>query len=102
MLISSQGGADTTVASIHALFRFMAMNPDAQAKAQAEIDEVVGTDRLPTIKDRENLPYVNALALEVLRAHAVAPTGVAHRLMKDDVYNGFFIPKGSLIVANLW
>ncbi|KAL1685715.1 cytochrome P450 [Schizophyllum commune] len=96
------GGADTTVASIHALFRFMAMNPDAQAKAQAEIDEVVGTDRLPTIEDRENLPYVNALALEVLRAHAVAPTGVAHRLMKDDVYNGFFIPKGSLIVANLW
>ncbi|KAL1739761.1 cytochrome P450, partial [Schizophyllum fasciatum] len=107
------GGADTTVASIHAFFRLMATNPDVQAKAQREIDAVVGVDCLPRVSDRARLPYVNALArarlpyvnalaLEVLRVHAVAPMGIPHRLMEDDVYEGYFIPEGSLILTNLW
>ncbi|KAL1752871.1 cytochrome P450 [Schizophyllum commune] len=96
------GGADTTVGSIHALFRFMAINSAVQARAQAELDTVVGPDRLPTMADRPRLPYVNALALEVLRSHVVAPTGVPHRVTEDDVYEGYFIPKGSLVLANLW
>ncbi|KAL1674424.1 cytochrome P450 [Schizophyllum commune] len=96
------GGADTTVASINAFFRFMANNPEVQARAQAELDAVVGTDRLPTMADRSSLPYVNALALEVLRSHAVVPTGAPHRVIEDDVYEGHFIPKGSLVMPILW
>lgn len=41
--------------------------PEAQRRAQEELDRVVGTDRLPTFDDRERLPYVNALCSEVLR-----------------------------------
>lgn len=52
------------------------MFPDVQGKAKAELDAVVGSERLPTFEDREKLPYVNALALEVLRWHTVAPTGM--------------------------
>ncbi|KAL1700731.1 cytochrome P450 [Schizophyllum commune] len=96
------GGADTTVASINAFFRFMANNPEVQARAQAELDAVVGTDRLPTMADRSSLPYVNALAIEVLRSHAVVPTGAPHRVIEDDVYEGHFIPKGSLVMPILW
>ncbi|KAL1713887.1 cytochrome P450 [Schizophyllum commune] len=88
------GGADTTVASIDAFIRFMTTNPDVQARAQAEVDDVIGTDRLPSMQDRPHLPYVNALALEVLRSHVVVPTGAPHR--------GYFIPKGSLIMPVLW
>ncbi|KAL1666579.1 cytochrome P450 [Schizophyllum commune] len=96
------GGADTTVASINAFIRFMAANPDVQARAQAELDGVVGTGRLPTMADRPHLPYMNALALEVLRSHVVVPTGAPHRVMEHDVYEGHFIPKGSLIMPILW
>lgn len=49
------------------------MFPEVQAKAQAELDAVVGTDRLPSFEDRSQLPYVSALAFEVMRWHAVVP-----------------------------
>ena len=49
--------------------------PDIQKQAQAEIDAVVGSDRLPKFSDRDSLPYVDALAKEVLRWSVVAPLG---------------------------
>ncbi|TFK75553.1 cytochrome P450 [Pluteus cervinus] len=96
------GGADTTVASVHAFFKAMIMYPDVQRKAQAEIDAVIGEDRLPTYADRDSLPYVNALALEALRWHSVTPTSVPHRVTEDNIYKGYFIPKGSIVTANIW
>lgn len=53
----------------------MVLYPDVQKKAQAEIDAVVGQDRLPTFTDRDSLPYVNALFKEVLRWHTSVPLG---------------------------
>ncbi|KAJ6510178.1 cytochrome P450 [Mycena vitilis] len=94
-------GADTTVSAVYAFFLAMTLNPAVQAKAQREIDAVVGGDRLPTFADREDLPYVDALVKEVLRWHSVVPTGVPHRVMRDDVYEGHFIPKGALVITNI-
>ncbi|KAL9709236.1 hypothetical protein Ac2012v2_007590 [Leucoagaricus gongylophorus] len=96
------GGADTTVSAIYAFFKAMALYPEVAAVAQAEIDSAIGPDRLPTYADRDDLPYVNALVLEVMRWHSVVPTGVPHVAIKDDIHNGYFIPKGSLVIANLW
>lgn len=45
----------------------MLMHPDVQKRAQEELDRVVGTDRLPTLDDRKNLPFVNAVIMEVMR-----------------------------------
>jgi cytochrome P450 len=53
----------------------MTLFPEVQKKAQAEIDAVVGNDRLPKFTDRKQLPYVEALAKEVLRWNAVIPLG---------------------------
>jgi cytochrome P450 len=53
----------------------MILYPDVARKAQAEIDAVVGQDRLPSFDDRERLPYINAVVLEVIRWHSVVPTG---------------------------
>ncbi|KAJ6539005.1 cytochrome P450 [Mycena capillaripes] len=86
-------GADTTVSAVNAFFLAMALNPAVQAKAQHEIDAVVGGDRLPTFADREDLPYVDALVKEVCR--------VPHRVMKDDIYEGHLIPKGALVITNI-
>ncbi|KAK0450594.1 cytochrome P450 [Desarmillaria tabescens] len=96
------GGADTTVAAIYVFFKAMLLYPEIQAKAQAEIDAVIGDDRLPRFDDRERLPYVNALALEVSRWHTVAPAGLPHCVTEDDVQFGYFIPKGSMVYANIW
>jgi cytochrome P450 len=78
----------------------MAIHPDIQARAQAEIDRVIGTARLPTLRDQDMLPYVNALISEVLRFGQIIPQGVAHLLREDDVYNGYHIPKGTIVMAN--
>lgn len=53
----------------------MTLFPDIQSRAQAEIDAVVGYDRLPTSADRSSLPYIDALVKEVFRWNPVAPTG---------------------------
>ncbi|KAG7085837.1 hypothetical protein E1B28_003374 [Marasmius oreades] len=96
------GGADTTVSAQHAFFLAMIRHPDIQRKAQAEIDAVVGNDRLPGFGDRERLPYVNAVVTEAFRWHSIAPIGVPHRAIEDGIIAGYFIPKGSIIIANLW
>ena len=54
----------------------MVLFPDVQQKAQAEIDSVVGTGRLPTFADQPYLPYVNAVVTEVLRWNSVGPLGI--------------------------
>ncbi|KAG2040709.1 cytochrome P450 [Suillus americanus] len=96
------GGADTTVSTIYSFFLAMTLFPDAQKKAQAEIDVVVGPDRLPSFADRDSLPYTEALVKEVLRWNVVAPTAIPHRVADDDVHDGYRIPKGSLVIPNIW
>jgi cytochrome P450 len=51
----------------------MLLHPEAQAKAQAEIDRVVGKDRLPDFYDRPALPYLDAVFRETLRWYPVLP-----------------------------
>ncbi|KAH8102293.1 cytochrome P450 [Cristinia sonorae] len=96
------GGADTSVSAIYGFFLAMTLFPEAQRKAQEEIDEVIGSDRLPMVEDRDNLPYVEALVKEVFRFNPVAPLGLPHRVSEDDVYEGYFIPKGTMVLANIW
>ncbi|KAF7595511.1 hypothetical protein BBP40_005847 [Aspergillus hancockii] len=96
------GGADTTVSALACFFLAMILYPAVQEKAQEEIDRVVGTARLPGLGDRENLPYIDAVVKEVLRWHPVTPLGVTHASSEDDTYDGYLIPKGAIIVPNIW
>ena len=45
----------------------MTMYPDVYAKAQEEMDRVVGVDRLPDFSDRESLPYLESVIREIYR-----------------------------------
>jgi cytochrome P450 len=80
----------------------MTLYPEVQAKAQAEIDTVIGTGRLPSARDRDQLPFVDALVKEVYRWGSVGPAGLAHRSMQDDFFEGYWIPKGSFVIPNIW
>ncbi|KAI0646477.1 CyP450 monooxygenase [Trametes meyenii] len=95
-------GVDTTFTSVVAFFLAMTNFPDVQAKAQAELDAVVGPERLPNFDDRPALPYINALVKECLRWHVVVPLGVPHRTTEDESCNGYFIPKGTVVMTNAW
>ncbi|KAJ2932180.1 hypothetical protein H1R20_g4896, partial [Candolleomyces eurysporus] len=95
-------GSETTVSSATALLYVLASYPEVQTKAQAEIDAVVGSDRLPLVTDREGLPYVHAIVKEVGRWYTVAPLGLAHSNAEDDEYDGYFIPKNTIIFQNNW
>ena len=99
----------------------MTLFPEAQKKAQAEIDAAIGPDRLPTFSDREHLPFVDAIIKEVARWHVVAPlgnvhfahlcpyvhlkcygVGLPHTVSEDDIHEGYYIPKGTVVIPNAW
>lgn len=80
----------------------MLLHPSSLLAAQKEIDRVIGADRLPTLSDRSKLPYIDALVKEVLRWHPIVNVNLPHVVMEDDTYDGYLIPKGSIILANIF
>ncbi|KAJ6477480.1 cytochrome P450 [Mycena vulgaris] len=95
-------GADTSRVTL--LFFLLAMmeNPDIAKRAQHEIDSVVKPGHLPDFEDYDAMPYVTALLKELLRWRPAAPMGVPHFLSVEDVYQGYRIPAGSVVIANAW
>ncbi|KAM5539123.1 hypothetical protein V8D89_007346 [Ganoderma adspersum] len=96
------GGADTTVSSLGSFFLAMTLYPDIQKKARKELDRVLGPHRLPSFSDQPSLPYIEAILRESLRWNPVVPLNVPHMSTEDDVYKGYYLPKGTLFVANNW
>lgn len=101
----------------------MTVYPEVQRKAQEEIDRVIGNDRFPTLADQGSLPYVEAVAKELVRWSPVAPlcepppslsklfqetlttedpSAIPHVATEDGFYGDYFIPKGSSIITNVW
>ena len=76
--------------------------PEVQRRAQAEIDAVVGRDRLPTFADAPRLPYVRAVIREVLRWRPGGPFSTPHVATEEDWYEGMYIPKGTVCISNVW
>ncbi|KAJ8581858.1 cytochrome P450 [Rhizopogon salebrosus TDB-379] len=104
---SSSGYAaasETTTSTLHVFLLAMVLYPEVQARAQEEIDSVIGEGlkRLPDWDDRASMPYVDAVIRETLRWFPVVPLGIPHGTVNDDVYEGYYIPKGATIMANTW
>jgi len=77
-------------------------HPDVVKKAQSEIDEVVGVDRMPTLADWERLPYLEAILQEISRWRPTLPLGFFHQASEEETYKGYRIPKGAVIFQNNW
>ena len=80
----------------------MTLFPDVQRKAQEELAAVVGPNRLPDYADEPALPYVRALIRELLRWRSVVPLAIPHRALEEDEYRGWRIPKGAIVISNIW
>ncbi|EIW83820.1 cytochrome P450 [Coniophora puteana RWD-64-598 SS2] len=76
----------------------MVQYPEAQHRAQEAIDAVVGRDRFPNFEDRPALPIIDALIRETLRRAPALPVDLPHGVTDDDIYEGYFISKGSAIL----
>ncbi|KAJ1308002.1 hypothetical protein OPQ81_002075 [Rhizoctonia solani] len=96
------GGTESSASILMSFVAAMVSNPEAQKKAQLELDTVLGPCSLPTLSDRERLPYVNNLMLEVMRWRPALPTALPHVCLEDDKYRGYDILKGTIIFGNVW
>lgn len=97
-----EAGSGTTAAALMSFILAMVLHPEWQEKAQKEVDEVIGSNRLPEFADIPQLPTIRAIIKETLRWRPVTAGGLPHKLERDDVYEGLFLPKGSIIHANQW
>ena len=98
-----EGGSDTTSTELYGFFQALLLYPEVQAKGQAEVDRIIGSDRMPTLDDMDQLPYVRACVKETLRWLPTAVLGaVPHSTIADDIYEGYKIPKNATVVLNVW
>ncbi|EIW87220.1 cytochrome P450 [Coniophora puteana RWD-64-598 SS2] len=94
--------SDTTSSTLSTFILAMVLFPEVQKKAHAEIDAVLGCETLPELDHRPALPYIEAVMRETLRWHPIAPMAIPHAVKDDDVYEGYHIPKGSILIPNVW
>jgi len=97
-----QAGSETTSTTLAWAVLYLLREPETQKKLQAEIDSVIGKSRNPTLADRPDMPYTEAVIMEVLRYSSLVPTGVFHRTLFDKEMHGYFFPKGTWIMPNLY
>nr|DBA28869.1 TPA: hypothetical protein GDO54_009159 [Pyxicephalus adspersus] len=95
-------GTDTTTNTLLWTILYMCLHPDKQEKVQAEIDAVIGRDRHPSLTDKISMPFTEATIMEVQRMTVVVPLSIPHMASENTVFQGYTIPKGSVIVPNLW
>ncbi|KAG8228073.1 hypothetical protein J437_LFUL009045, partial [Ladona fulva] len=94
-------GTETTSNTLAIGTLYLLHNPDVQMKIHEEMDRVVGRDRAPTMDDKPNLPYLNAVLMEIRRCCNVGALTVPHKCTRDTTFRGYAIPKGCLILFRL-
>lgn len=97
-----EAGAETSASATIVFIMAMAAHPYALARAQEEVDRVVGPSRMPNKDDIANLPYIRASMLEVLRWRPVTPLALPHHTTAQDTYRSHTIPAGTDVVINAW
>ena len=63
----------------------MTLHPEVMRRAQAELDAVIGRERIPTLADRPNLPYIEAIVKETLRWRPISALCEHHHCIFEDV-----------------
>lgn len=98
-----EAGAGTTSVAMQTWLLCVVHHPEWFRKMQEEVDVVCGgASRLPTLEDMPQLPVTRAVLKEAMRWQPVFPGGVPHVSVKDDTYEGMFIPAGTIVHASNW
>ncbi|KAK1293704.1 Cytochrome P450 98A2 [Acorus calamus] len=95
-------GMDTTAISAEWAMAELIRNPRVQAKAQEELDRVIGPNRIMSETDFPSLPYLQCVAKEALRLHPPTPLMLPHKASANVKLGGYDVPKGSNVHVNVW
>ncbi|XP_038669652.1 cytochrome P450 2J6-like [Scyliorhinus canicula] len=94
-------GTETTSTTLRWGLLYMMLHPDVQSKVHEEIDRVIGKERKPTLEDRDEMPYTNAVIHETQRLGNIVPISLPHQTYRDTEVMGYTIPKGTTVIPNL-
>lgn len=95
-------GGESSYSTTMSFILAMAMFPRVQAKLKEEVFRVVGDDRLPGLRDRDAMPYMNAAVKEATRWKPALPLSIVRRTKSADFYKGYYIPAETIVLPNVW
>ena len=96
------GGTETITNTLTWSIIYLLHYPDVMRKVQEEIDKVLGRNGIPSMMDKQKMPYVEATVMEIQRMADVAPLAVPHSGLEDVELRGYTIPKGTTVMSNLY
>ncbi|XP_030537995.2 cytochrome P450 81Q32-like [Rhodamnia argentea] len=102
VLTMISAGTDTSAATIEWAMSLLLNHPDVMKRALAELDHVIGRDRLADEADIHKLPRLQSIINEALRLFPPAPLLVPHESAEDCTVGGFDVPRGTMILVNAW
>ncbi|KAG2228138.1 hypothetical protein INT45_009184 [Circinella minor] len=96
-------GADTIAVSLSWAMVILCHHPDVQQRLRDEIDNFIKIHgRVPTFQERDAVPFMISVQKEAMRYRSVTPFGVLHEATEDVECRGYFIPKGTVLVSNMY
>ncbi|CAF1523118.1 unnamed protein product [Rotaria magnacalcarata] len=95
-------GTETISNTLNWAIFYIVAHSDVQEKLHEEIDRLIGKDRPPCEKDRNQMPYIEAVLLESLRCHCAGPILLPRATTHDITFRNYFIPKDTFILVNMW
>ncbi|KAK1299630.1 Isoflavone 2'-hydroxylase [Acorus calamus] len=95
-------GSDTSALTMEWATTLLLNNPAVMKKARAELEAVVGHERIVEESDLPNLPYLNSIVTETLRMYPPGPIVPAHESTEDCTVGGYHVPRGTILLVNIW
>ena len=94
-------GQETTSNSLNFIILYIMLNKNVQKKLQAELDEIIGSNRIVLMSDQANLPYTQAVIKECQRMCNLLPQNLPHKTTKSVEISGYKIEEGTVIVPQI-